>query len=104
MQGGNVAGGLGLDREFFESILVPQVVIYGFLGLQPTVGGLKLNPRLPKDWAELGISRVHIHDRLVDIRVRGGAVEIRDSIPGGKTKEKSGMVVDLPNGWTLKGN
>ena len=32
MQGGNVAGGLGLDREFFESILVPQVMLYGFLG------------------------------------------------------------------------
>jgi hypothetical protein len=34
MQGGNVAGGLGLDKEFFESILVPQVMLYGFLGLR----------------------------------------------------------------------
>jgi len=36
LQGGNVPGGLGLDREFFESILVPQVMLYGFLGFEPT--------------------------------------------------------------------
>jgi len=27
LQGGNVPGGLGLDKEFFESVLVPQVMI-----------------------------------------------------------------------------
>jgi len=48
MQGGNVAGGLGLDREFFESILVPQVMIYGFLGLHPTSDGFRLNPNYRK--------------------------------------------------------
>ena len=34
-------GGLGLDKEFFESILPPQVMIYGFLGLKPSVDTLR---------------------------------------------------------------
>ena len=53
MQGGNVPGGLGLDKEFFESILVPQVMLYGFLGLRPTADGCAIAPRLPSDWKEL---------------------------------------------------
>ena len=32
LQGGGTAGGLGLDAEFFESVLVPQVMLEGFLG------------------------------------------------------------------------
>ena len=53
MQGGNVPGGLGLDKEFFESILVPQVMLYGFLGLKPTADGCEISPRLPADWPSL---------------------------------------------------
>ncbi len=48
---GNVAGGLGVDTEFFDSILVPNVMLHGFLGLQPSATGvassricLKLGP------------------------------------------------------------
>ena len=44
MQGGNVPGGLGLDKEFFESILVPQVMLYGFLGFRPTADGCEISP------------------------------------------------------------
>src|SRR5205823_312106 len=39
LQGANVAGGLGLDNEFVESVLPPSVMLYGFLGLRPTVDG-----------------------------------------------------------------
>ncbi len=67
MQGGNVAGGLGLDREFFESVLVPNVMLYGFMGLQPTVGGCRLEPRLPKAWPSLTITRVHLRDHVLAI-------------------------------------
>ena len=44
MQGGNVPGGLGLDKEFFESVLVPQVMLYGFLGFRPTADGFAIDP------------------------------------------------------------
>ena len=53
MQGSGTAGGLGLDMEFFESALVPQVMLNGFLGFAPRADGFKLDPRLPADWPEL---------------------------------------------------
>lgn len=84
MQGGNVPGGLGLDKEFFESILVPQVMLYGFLGLQPTADGLTLDPRLPADWKELTITRVHLHDHVLDIRATADAIEVVDHNPGAR--------------------
>jgi hypothetical protein len=47
--GGQVQdGGLGLDQEFFESVLVPQVMLYGFMGLEPNADGFEVSPRLPK--------------------------------------------------------
>ena len=77
MQGGNVPGGLGLDREFFESILVPQVMLYGFLGFKPTADGFRLNPRLPKDWPEASVTRVHLHDVVFTVTVKAdGSIRI----------------------------
>jgi hypothetical protein len=55
LQGGGTAGGLGLDEEFFESVLVPQVMLYGFLGAEPTANGLSLSPSLPKAWPSMTI-------------------------------------------------
>lgn len=39
LQGGGTAGGLGLDCEFIENILVPQVMLHGFQGLEPRADG-----------------------------------------------------------------
>lgn len=70
MQGGNIPGGLGIDREFFESILVPQIMLYGFLGFEPTPSGFKIHPRLPKTWPEAKITRVHLHDTVLDLAAK----------------------------------
>lgn len=67
LQGGNVAGGLGLDREFIESILATQVMLYGFLGFRPTVDGFEIAPQLPLKWSELTVTRIHLHDDVLDI-------------------------------------
>jgi hypothetical protein len=67
LQGANVAGGLGIDKEFFESILVPQVMLYGFLGFRPTVDGFAIRPQLPSDWPELTVTRIHLHEHVIDI-------------------------------------
>ncbi|BBO33075.1 hypothetical protein [Lacipirellula parvula] len=81
-QGGNVAGGLGLDHEFFESILVPQVMLYGFLGFEPTVDGCNVRPQLPQAWPELTVTRVYLHDQIVDVTGRAdGTYEIKPSAP-----------------------
>ena len=107
MQGGNVAGGLGLDKEFFESILVPQVMIYGFLGLRPSADGLSLDPKLPRDWPELTLTRIHLHDRVLDISVRGQTVCVTPTAFGGAARAsgertlREPLVIALPAGWTL---
>ena len=67
LQGGGQAGGLGLDHEFFESILVPQIMINGFLGFKPRADGFELNPRLPKDWPQLEVTRIHLHGVVMDV-------------------------------------
>jgi len=67
LQGGGQAGGLGLDHEFFESILVPQIMIHGFLGLKPRGDGFEINPRLPKDWPQLEITQIHLHQLTLDV-------------------------------------
>ena len=82
MQGGNVPGGLGIDREFFESILVPQVMLYGFLGFEPTPSGFKIHPRLPQDWPVLTITRVHLHDQVMNLTANAnGSVIIECTNP-----------------------
>ena len=94
MQGANVAGGLGLDKEFFESLLVPQVMLYGFLGFRPTVAGFDLSPRLPQDWPELTITRVHVRGVVLDVTARAdGAIRV--------TPDRAAdppLVVQLPEG------
>ena len=97
MQGGNVPGGLGLDKEFFESILVPQVMLYGFLGFRPTADGCEISPRLPADWPSLGITRIHLHDHVLDVQVHGTTIEVTDHGPGA-----SALEIRVPEGKILK--
>ncbi|GAB6185593.1 glycosyl hydrolase family 65 protein [Thermopirellula anaerolimosa] len=77
LQGGGTAGGLGLDREFFESVLVPQIMLYGFLGFHPRGDGFALEPRLPDDWPELTIDRIRYQDVLLQITASRDRIEIR---------------------------
>lgn len=93
LQGGGTAGGLGMDAEFFESLLVPQVMLYGFLGFEPTPDGIRLQPRLPRDWPELTVTRIHYRDHVFDMRVdetnvdvtfrRKGAGPVNIKLPAG---------------------
>ena len=78
LQGGGKPGGLGLDQEFLESVLVPQVMLYGFLGLEPDPDGFLLNPRLPVDWPSLSVTAVHIHDHVLGVTAeRNGRVRFK---------------------------
>ena len=83
LQGGGPPGGLGMDREFFESVLVPQVMLYGFLGFQPNADGCELHPRLPKDWPSLTLTGIHIHDHVLEVTAYpGGRVEHKTLLQG----------------------
>jgi hypothetical protein len=83
LQGGGPPGGLGLDREFMESVLVPQIMLDGFLGFEPTADGWTLSPQLPRDWPSLTVRGIHIHGEVLDITAHAdGRVEVRtDSAP-----------------------
>jgi hypothetical protein len=99
MQGANVPGGLGIDKEFFESILVPQVMLYGFLGFHPTADGFRIEPHLPKDWPELTVTRIHLHDFVLDIKATANTVSVtgtRTGVGAGTGPADQTLLVDLP--------
>ena len=96
-QGSGTAGGLGLDMEFFESVLVPQIMLDGFLGFAPTEDGFKLNPRLPSDWPELKIDQIHLHNLILSIRVSGDTIEVTKEGPPDEP-----CIAHLPKGSRYK--
>lgn len=63
--------------EFFESVMVPQVMLRGFLGFAPRADGFKLNPRLPSDWPELAVDRIRFQNLILRISATHEAIKIR---------------------------
>ncbi len=76
LQGGGPPGGLGLDYEFVESVLVPQVMVYGFAGFEPDLEGFRLEPRLPSCWRSLTISRLRYHGVVLDVMVSPRTLQV----------------------------
>jgi len=76
LQGAGTPGGLGLDAEFFESAMVPQVMLRGFLGFTPRADGFELDPKLPSDWPELAVNRIRFQNVTLTIRARPHSIEI----------------------------
>ncbi len=76
LQGGGTAGGLGIDKEFFESVLMPQVMLYGFMGFEPRMDGFALSPRLPTDWPSLQLTDVSFQGGTYDFYAEKGRVSL----------------------------
>ncbi len=117
MQGGGTPGGLGLDAEFFESVMVPQTILYGFLGFEPATDGFFINPSLPTKLPSLSVKGIAWRDLVLDVEAKPNSIVVRYhgkalepisiSLPEGKwaaiQKNPSGEVV--PGGTTNeKGN
>ena len=79
MQGGGPPGGLGMDFEFVESVLVPQVMLYGFMGFEPRIDGFAINPQLPKSWPELTITQILFHEKPIKITVSKNKIAVEIS-------------------------
>lgn len=77
LQGDGAAGGLGVDREFFESLLVPQIMIRGFLGFSPTAEGCRIEPRLPAAFPSLTIDRISIKGLVLGVTASRDAIVVR---------------------------
>lgn len=97
LQGGGPPGGLGMDREFMESVLVPQVMLYGFLGFQPDPDGFTLAPGLPADWPSLTVTRIHVHDHVIDLKVENRVITVMTRRPGA-----GALDIRVPAGFTLR--
>ena len=83
LQGGGTAGGLGVDAEFMESVLLQQVMLDGFLGFEPTAAGCRVRPRLPADWPELTVTAIRLRGHVVDVTARrDGSVTVRRQAAG----------------------
>jgi hypothetical protein len=76
LQGAGTPGGLGCDAEFFESALVPQVMLFGFLGFHPRADGFDLAPRLPAEWPEFTLDRIRFHDSTLTIKATVNQLEL----------------------------
>jgi len=84
LQGGGPPGGLGLDQEFLESVLVPQIMLYGFLGFEPHADGYSLNPKLPSGWPSLTLQGIRIHEQILDITAYpDGRTEVQPNAQNG---------------------
>ena len=77
LQGDGAAGGLGLDKEFFESLLVPQIMLRGFLGLTPTADGCRLDPRLPAEFPSLTVDGIRLKGVTLSITATREALTVR---------------------------
>ena len=77
LQGDGAAGGLGLDREFFESLLVPQIMLRGFLGFAPTADGCRIEPKLPAAFPSLTVDRIHLKGLVLGVTASNDAIILR---------------------------
>lgn len=76
LQGSGTAGGIGVDAEFYESSLVPAIIINGFLGIDPSADALVIRPRLPEACPEMGVSNVLYRKTRLDIKAAANRIEI----------------------------
>jgi len=98
LQGGGTAGGLGLDCEFFESVLPPQVLLEGFVGFRPRLDGFEIRPAIPKNWGSLTVTRVAFRRQVLTITVGLDGAEIAADGPADEPYN-----VYLPNGrWSWR--
>jgi len=77
LQGGGPPGGLGIDQEFYESVLLPSVMLDGFIGFTPTTDGFRLQPQLPGDVPSMQLTRVAYRNMFLDFDVQRDRIQIK---------------------------
>lgn len=99
LQGGGTAGGLGIDEEFYESVLTPAIILDGFIGFSVRSAGFDLDPKLPGSLKNLAVTNVAYRNLLWDIEATPGTVTFR--VQAGDVD--SPLLIRLPDGaWTVK--
>lgn len=76
LQGCNTPGGLGIDCEFFESSLLPSILIYGFLGLSPKPDKLTISPKIPQTLEKITVENIRYRNSILSISANKREIEI----------------------------
>jgi hypothetical protein len=98
LQGANTAGGIGIDAEFYESSLVPSIVVCGFLGIRPEASSLRVEPRLPAAVPEIGVANLLYRGTRLDVRASAARIEITV-----KDQPADPLRLVLPGAWRRQG-
>ena len=77
MQGNGTAGGIGIDLEFAETLLVPYTMIEGFLGFKATSEGYTIHPNLPSDWESLTVDNLYFRGQRLSVTVDANNVNVK---------------------------
>lgn len=96
LQGGGTAGGLGIDFEFSESILVASVLPYGFAGLDPRWDVLRMGPRLPQAMTAFELPGVVYQGRVLDLSMAHDEAVVRVVEGDGPVRR-----IEPANGWAI---
>jgi hypothetical protein len=99
MQGGGPPGGLGIDQEFYESLLVPLIMTEGFLGLSVSPEFIRFAPRLPKEWPSLEVGGIQYRDWILRAKATSGSVTL--NLQAGP-KPRPIKVAFGPGRWEIK--
>jgi hypothetical protein len=76
LQGGGPPGGLGIDEEFHETLLVPLIMTEGFLGLTVLPDRIRFAPQLPKAWPYLGVGGIQYRDWILRAKATADSLEL----------------------------
>jgi hypothetical protein len=99
LQGGGPPGGLGIDEEFHETLLVPLIMTEGFLGLQVTPDRIRFAPQLPKAWPSLEVGGIQYRDWILRAKATRESLELDLQADA----EARPIKVDLgPGRWEVK--
>ena len=76
LQGGGPPGGLGIDQEFYETLLVPLILTEGFLGLSVSPERIRFAPQLPKAWPSLEVGGIQYRDWILRAKATADSLEL----------------------------
>jgi hypothetical protein len=80
LQGGGTAGGLGLDEEFVENLLVPTAWATAWVGLSaPEPGVLEIAPTVPDALGHAGLRGAAYRGNRIDVRAEPGVIDLTGS-------------------------
>ena len=95
LQGGGTAGGLGIDFEFYESSMLPAIILLGFLGVNPQPDGLHIIPNLPDACPEMTVHDVLYAQVRLDITASNDTIDLLV-----KDTPLVGINIQLDDDWT----